>query len=206
MNPLINNSGDTNKLFPVFLKLENLPVLIVGGGTIALEKLTAILENSPQTEIRLVAITISEVIKNLAVNLPNIQLTEKSFSIDELNGVTIVIVAINDPIESQRIRDLAKQNGKLVNVADKPDMCDFYLSSIVKKGNLKIAISTNGKSPTIAKRLKEVFLELLPDELEGVLNNMQQIRNKLSGDFSSKVRKLNSITKTLVRKHDDLES
>ena len=206
MNPLINNSGDTNKLFPVFLKLENLPVLIVGGGTIALEKLTAILENSPQTEIRLVAITISEVIKNLAVNLPNIQLTEKSFSIDELNGVTIVIVAINDPIESQRIRDLAKQNGKLVNVADKPDMCDFYLSSIVRKGNLKIAISTNGKSPTIAKRLKEVFLELLPDELEGVLNNMQQIRNKLSGDFSSKVRKLNSITKTLVRKHDDLES
>jgi len=206
VNPLINNSGDTNKLFPVFLKLENLPVLIVGGGTIALEKLTAILENSPQTEIRLVAITISEVIKNLAVNLPNIQLTEKSFSIDELNGVTIVIVAINDPIESQRIRDLAKQNGKLVNVADKPDMCDFYLSSIVKKGNLKIAISTNGKSPTIAKRLKEVFLELLPDELEGVLNNMQQIRNKLSGDFSSKVRKLNSITKTLVRKHDDLES
>ena len=206
MKPLSSNSGDTNKLFPVFLKLENLPVLIVGGGTIALEKLTAILENSPQTEIRLVAITISEVIKNLAVNLPNIQLTEKSFSIDELNGVTIVIVAINDPIESQRIRDLAKQNGKLVNVADKPDMCDFYLSSIVRKGNLKIAISTNGKSPTIAKRLKEVFLELLPDELEGILNNMQQIRNKLSGDFSSKVRKLNSITKTLVRKHDDLES
>ena len=64
---------------------------------------------------------------------------------------------------SSQIRDEAKSRGKLVNVADKPELCDFYLSSVVKKGDLKIAISTNGKSPTTAKRLKEVLQEALPD-------------------------------------------
>jgi siroheme synthase-like protein len=53
----------------------------------------------------------------------------------------------------------------LVNVADTPDQCDFYLSSIVQKGNLKIAISTNGKSPTVAKRIKEVLHDAIPGEL-----------------------------------------
>jgi uncharacterized protein len=205
VKPSNNSSGDVNKLFPVFLKLENLPVLIVGGGTIALEKLNAILENSPQTEIRLVALIISEAVKKLAADHPNIQLKEKIFSETDLDGIHIVIIAINDPVISQQIRDKAKQNGKLVNVADKPDMCDFYMSSIIRKGNLKIAISTNGKSPTIARRLKEVFSEMLPDELEAVLNNMQQIRNKLSGDFSSKVRTLNTITESLVEKNDETQ-
>jgi uncharacterized membrane protein YfcA len=82
----------------------------------------------------------------------------------------------------------------LVNIADKPDLCDFYLGSIVKKGSLKIAISTNGKSPTIAKRLRETFTETIPNEMDHVLDNMQNIRNQLKGDFNYKVKELNKIT------------
>jgi hypothetical protein len=82
-------------------------------------------------------------------------------------------------------------------------MCDFYLSSVVKKGNLKIAISTNGKSPTIAKRIKEVINDSIPDEIEDLLNNMQAIRNNMDGDFAEKVRKLNELTKMLVTKEGD---
>jgi siroheme synthase (precorrin-2 oxidase/ferrochelatase) len=67
----------------------------------------------------------------------------------------------------------------------------------VQKGNLKIAISTNGKSPTIAKRVKEFLNETLPDEIDDLLSNMQQIRNKMSGDFAEKVKQLNEITKKL---------
>src|SRR4029078_13196177 len=110
----------------------------------------------------------------------------------------IVIAPVNDITTSKRISDDAKQKGKLINVADKPELCDFYLGSIVTKGSLKLAISTNGKSPTIAKRLKEVFNELLPEELDEVLNNVQQIREKLKGDFQNKVQQLNEITKVLV--------
>jgi siroheme synthase-like protein len=92
---------------------------------------------------------------------------------------------------------LANEKKLLVNVADTPELCDFYLGSIVQKGNLKIAISTNGKSPTIAKRIKEVLNETIPDEIESLLQNMQGIRNKMSGDFAEKVKQLDELTKKL---------
>ena len=85
-------------------------------------------------------------------------------------------------------------------MADKPELCDFYLSSVVKKGDLKIAISTNGKSPTVAKSLKEQINEMMPDEIGDVLENMQVIRKGLNGDFAAKVKHLNEITNVLAAK------
>jgi siroheme synthase (precorrin-2 oxidase/ferrochelatase) len=70
----------------------------------------------------------------------------------------------------------------------------FLLRFDCKKGSLKIAISTNGKSPTIAKRLRETFTETIPDEMDHVLDNMQNIRQQLKGDFDYKVQELNKIT------------
>ena len=188
----------SNNLFPVFLKLENLRLLIVGGGYVGMEKLEAVISNSPGTAITLVAIQISDAIKEVAKQFPNITLTEKPYDISDLANNDIVIAAINDPVVSQQVVTDAKSKKILVNAADKPDLCDFYLSSVVKKGNLKIAISTNGKSPTIAKRVKEVLNETLPDEIDALLDNMQSIRNKLSGDFAEKVNQLNELTKSLV--------
>ncbi|GEO10434.1 TSUP family transporter [Segetibacter aerophilus] len=190
----------TNNLFPVFLKLEQMRLLIVGGGNIGLEKLTTVLQNSPSTKINLVSIKIAEDIKQLAIRHSNIQLQEKAFEENDLFSADIVITALSDHRASEEICSLAKKHGKLINAADKPDLCDFYLGSVVKKGSLKIAISTNGKSPTIAKRLKEVISNMLPDEMENVLENMQSLRNGLQGDFNEKVKKLNDLTKVLVTK------
>src|SRR5690606_1247648 len=113
----------------------------------------------------------------------------------------MIIVAVNNPALSADIRKEAREMGKLVNVADKPELCDFYLSSVVRKGNLKIAISTNGRSPTIAKRLKEIFTDMLPDQLDAVLDNMHVLRSRLNGSFSEKVARLNEITDVLVKEH-----
>lgn len=192
------NDKEMNRLFPVFLKLENLSVLIVGGGKIGLEKLSALLFNSPETNIKIVAITISEEVRELAANYPNVELKERVFLPLDVDNRDVVIVAIDDKKESKRIRDIVKEKKKLVNVADKPELCDFYMGSIVQKGNLKIGISTNGKSPTIAKRLKDLFDELLPQEIDELLDNMQSIRNRLKGDFNDKVNQLNAITKDFV--------
>src|SRR6185503_19476294 len=117
-----------------------------------------------------------------------------------LEGADIVIVAVNDIPAATRIKGDTRRAGLLVNVADKPELCDFYLSSVVRKGHLKIAISTNGKSPTIAKRLKEEIGSMIPDEMDNVLDNMQTIRQRMNGDFSEKVRQLNDLTKVLVAK------
>lgn len=194
------NDKETNRLFPVFLKMESLSVLVVGGGKIGLEKLNAILSNAPSTDIRLVSIKISDEIKALAGTHSNLKLIERVFLAEDVTGSNIVIIAIDDKTESKRIRDIAKKWGKLVNVADKPELCDFYMGSIVQKGNLKIGISTNGKSPTIARRMKEMLNELLPEELDELLENMQEIRSKLSGDFTEKVTTLNAITRDFTLK------
>lgn len=187
-----------NNLFPVFLKLEKLHVLIVGGGYVGAEKLRAVLQNSPAAKITIVARNFNSEVCALSDEHDNIQLLQKSYEATDINGADIIIAAVDDVNTSTQIANNAHAIGKLVNVADKPALCDFYLSSVVKKGNLKIAISTNGKSPTIAKRLKEVLNETLPPQLDDVLSNMEHIRHSLKGDFSAKVHQLNKITRTLA--------
>jgi uncharacterized protein len=197
--------ADKNRLFPVFLKLEDLEVLVVGAGKVGLEKLTAILNNAPGSSVTVVATEISDPVKQLAVSYPGVKLIEKAFEPEDLDEKEIVIVTVNDKDTSNYIRVLSKQKKLLVNVADTPELCDFYLGSIVDKGNLKIAISTNGKSPTIAKRMREQLTELIPDEIEGVIQNMHTIRQDLKGDFAEKVRQLDDLTKLLVAKQTKLD-
>lgn len=184
----------SNSLYPIFLKIENLSLLIIGGGRISLEKLESVLGNSPETSIRLVAKEIIPEVRALQNQYPNITLHERPYNNNDFKNTDLAIVAVNDIVLAEQIKEQAHQNSVLVNIADKPDLCDFYLGSIVKKGSLKIAISTNGKSPTIAKRLRETFTETIPDEMDHVLDNMQNIRNQLKGDFNYKVKELNKIT------------
>ncbi len=197
--PLAGNElpSDGNRLFPVFLKLENLSLLIVGGGYVGMEKLSVVLQNAPGGKIRIVASQISEEIRDLVAGKDNVLLIERPYQSSDIDDADIVFAAVNEASVSRRVSSDAKAKGKLVNAADKPALCDFYLGSIVQKGNLKIAISTNGKSPTIAKRVKELLNETLPDEIDELLGNMQLIRNKMSGDFAEKVKQLNEITKNL---------
>ena len=195
------NIPDQNKLFPVFLKLENLQLLIVGGGYVGFEKLNAVLQNAPSAPIKLVAREFSQDTREFASNYPNVVLVEKEYEDSDLTeNIDVVIVAVNDPVLSSRVQADAKAKHRLVNVADKPHLCDFYLGSVVQKGSVKIAISTNGKSPTIAKRLREVLENLLPDEMESLLDNMTEIRQQLKGDFEEKVKQLNELTSGLVAK------
>ena len=191
------NEPQSNRLFPVFLKLENLSLLIVGGGYVGMEKLSVVLQNSPGGKIKIVATQISNEIKELVAGRNNIQLVERAYECADVDDADIVIAAVNDVTVSSQVSRDAKAKGKLINAADKPDLCDFYLGSIVQRGNLKIAISTNGKSPTIAKRVKEVLNETIPNEIDDLLLNMQSIRNKMGGDFAEKVKQLNEITKKL---------
>lgn len=190
---------EENQLFPVFFKLHRLQVLIVGGGNIGYEKANAILDNCPDTSLTIVSIEFLPQLETLARSFPNVTLIQKPFSCGDLLGKDLVIAATNNRELNNCIWEKAKGSRVLINVADTPELCDFYLGSVVKKGNLKIAISTNGKSPTIAKRLKQVLQEAIPDTLDEVLNKLHLIRDRLKGDFTSKVKQLNHITEVLVK-------
>jgi uncharacterized protein len=186
-----------NKLFPVFLKLENFRVLIIGGGKVALEKVSAVLNNSPQTKVTLVATTVSDELKALSEQHKNFVIHQRSFIESDLDNVDFAIAAVNNKELSKTIKQLAKAKNILTNVADTPDQCDFYLGSIVQKGDVKIAISTNGKSPTVAKRIRETFEESFPNEINEAIENLTKIRQHLNGDFAEKVKQLNEITAVL---------
>jgi len=190
-----------NNLFPIFLKLENLHTLIVGGGYVGLEKLTAVLDNSPLAKVTLVSPEIRQEILDIASLNSRINLIPRKFEDEDLSAKDLVIVATNDKEENKRIWQYARSLHILTNVADTPPICDFYLSSVVRKGNLKVAISTNGMSPTFAKRLKEVLGEALPDNLDTAMEQLKAVRDMLKGDFAYKVEELNRITAVLTTKN-----
>ncbi len=193
------DSRAQNNLFPVFLKLESLNTLVIGGGNVALEKLTAVFQNSPEARVKLVAKEINPQVRSF-IKDKGITFSERSFVPDDLNDTDLVIIAINDKNASKEIHEICKKKRILANVADTPEYCDFYLASIMQKGNLKIAVSTNGKSPTIGKRIRDVLAEAFPDEIDEVLDHMENIRNELKGNFSEKVRTLNKVTEGLAKK------
>ena len=190
---------ERNNLFPVFLKLESLETLIIGGGHVGLEKLSAILKNSPTAKISLVARTIQEPIKALAEQHENVRLFERNFKLWDLWNKDLVILATNNRSLNETIRKFARSRRLLINVADTPELCDFYLGSVVTKGNLKIGISSNGKSPTISKRIREYLEEALPEETNELLDNMNKILEQIKGDFNHKVKVLNVVIVSFLK-------
>ena len=152
---------ERNELYPIFLKLNQLNVLIVGGGNVGLEKLSFLLKSSPNANVEVVAPVFLPELVALVQNHPSVKLTYKKFNRWMLRKRNIVIACTDDLKVNKKVYDLSRKRYLICNIADTPNLCDFYLGGIVTKGNVKIAISTNGKSPTTAKRLREFFEEII---------------------------------------------
>lgn len=194
---------DGNVLFPVFLKLNKIQTVLVGGGNVGLEKLEALLKNDPNANVRLVAPEIQDKIKEIASQSNSIVLIERKVRRSDLRNADLLILATDNYSLHERLKKKAEKLRLLTNVADTPELCDFYLGSTVKKGDLKIGISTNGKSPTFSKRFRQVLEEILPDSTPELLDQLKTIRDRLKGDFQSKVEKLNELTSIMVKDKDE---
>jgi len=188
-----------NPLYPVFFKLDRLQMLVVGAGEVGYEKIYFILKSSPNANITIVAPWAREEVSEL-INNDNYQIKwmQRKFETNDVDGFDLIVAATNFPEVNQEVYSAAKAKRKLINVADTPELCDFYLGSIVTRGNLKVAISTNGKSPTFAKRFRQVLEDVLPDDSAALVENLKLFRDRLKGDFSHKVEELNKITSSLL--------
>lgn len=193
-----------NPLYPIFLKIHTLDVLIVGAGQVGHEKLSFILKSSPDANITMVAPWVSDEVRNLLINNPDnkVKIVNREFEAEDVAGKDMVIAATDISPLNHRVHKISKAFGVLVNVADTPALCDFYLGSIVTRGNLKVAISTNGQSPTFAKRFRQVLEDILPENTDGLLSNLKVLRDRLKGNFTYKVQKLNELTSSLVEKSE----
>ena len=118
-------------MFPVFLKLNELRVLLVGAGNVGLEKLTAMLNNSPAVNLTVVAEEVSLEVLNLAAAYPQVRIVNRSFEPADLDDKDLVVVATGNAALNSEIRALVRERHLLINVADQPALCDFYLGSIV---------------------------------------------------------------------------
>ncbi|SRR5690554_611541 len=187
----------TNTLFPIFLRTDRLRILIIGGGSVAEEKLHFLFKNSPDAHVTLVAPSISKTVLGYQDSF-DISYHKRKYQSGDIDFGDLVIAATDIPELNQQVRLDARAAGKLINVADKPDLCDFYLGGVVTKGDIKIAISTNGKSPTLAKRLRQLLEINLPDELNTLADHLNRTRSLFGKDFKRKVEKLNSLTASLI--------
>jgi siroheme synthase-like protein len=163
-------------LFPIFLKLEGRPCLIVGAGNVALEKITSLL--LADAAIRVVAPTACDAIENLAA-ARRIQLKRRDFEESDLEDQTLVVTATNSREINHSVYLAAQRRGLLCNSVDDPPNCDFYFASIVQRGNLQIAISTAGESPALAQRLRHEIDAQLPQGTGEWVENLGNLRREI---------------------------
>ncbi|MDZ7614340.1 MAG: bifunctional precorrin-2 dehydrogenase/sirohydrochlorin ferrochelatase [Flavobacteriaceae bacterium] len=190
---------EKNELYPVFLKVNTLETLIVGAGNVGLEKLGFLLKSSPNARVTVVAKNFHPELAALALQ-HKVNTIKASYDPVFLEAKHLVIACTDDPDLNIQVYMDCRIRNILVNVADKPTYCDFYMGGIVTRGNLKLAISTNGKSPTTAKRLRQFFEEVIPEDINELLENLNVFRNTIKGDFEEKVNTLNDLTKGLISK------
>ena len=175
-------------------------MLIVGGGNVGLEKLSFLLKSSPNANVEVVAPRFLPELVDLINKHDSVKLTMKKFKKKMLKKRHMVIACTDDLEVNKRIFELCRERYLICNIADTPELCDYYLGGIVTKGNVKIAISTNGKSPTTAKRLREFFEEIIPDDISQMVLNLNEYRKTLKGDFEEKVQRMNEVTASLKNK------
>ena len=188
---------DRNNLYPIFLKCSQLEILLIGGGFVAEEKLHFLTKSSPDARVTLVAPLIREGTEALARTC-GARLIRARYHAGYLQDKHLVIAATDDPTVNEAIYEDCRRRNILVNVADNPPLCDFYMGGIVTKGHVKVAISTNGQSPTTAKRLREFFEDVLPEDISQLVANLNAYRRTLKADFDAKVQEMNRVTRRLV--------
>src|SRR3990170_8416323 len=137
-------------LFPIFVKLEGRPVLLVGAGPVGESKIGGLL--SAGAVVTVVAPDATPAIQTLAGD-GKIFWHQRTFDPSDLNGITLVVAAVSKDVAGL-IYDQAQIRGVLVNSVDDPDNCDFYYPSVVNRGDFQIAISTAGHSPALAQRIR----------------------------------------------------
>ena len=171
--------------YPVFVDLDSQKVLVVGGGEVAERKIKTLLIYG--CRISVISPLLTPFLKELAVKRTIHHLPYESLS-KSLDDAFMVIAATDDPEVNRQIASQAKEKGLLVNAVDQPGDCNFIMPSIVRRGNLQIAISTAGKSPALAKKLRREMEGMFGPEYDSFTELLGVIREELlsRGQASSK--------------------
>lgn len=161
------------RYFPICLDLKERPVLVVGGGTIAEGKTLQLVD--AQAKVYLVSLTITDKLRQLVADRV-LTFWQREFRETDLENKILVISATDKQSVNETVAKAAAARGLLCNIVDQPALCNFITPSLLTRGDLQISISTSGKSPTVAQRVKREISELIGEEYEILLEIAAALR------------------------------
>lgn len=163
-------------LFPIFLKLTGRPCIVIGAGHLAESKIESLL--AANARVTVIAPAASERIVAMA-DAGDVAWHRRDYAVGDLGGQFLVVAATNVPAVNRAVFAEAEATGVLINAVDDPPFCDFYFPSVVRRGDLQIAISTAGHSPALAQRLRKEINALLPLDAGDWLGELGNLRREV---------------------------
>ena len=174
-----------NQHYPIVLKLMGEKCTVIGGGKVAERKVNALLDCG--AKVRLISPFVTDSLLNMA-RLSKINWEERDYRSGDLSGIRIAFIAIGDEEVTLQCRKEADDTGTFLNVADKPEWCDFILPSLHRQGDLMLMVCTTGNSPMLAKRIR------------------QELETSYGPSYGAVVKALGRIREDLVCKMEDQKS
>jgi len=164
------------RYYPVNLDIRDRHCLVVGGGSVGTRKIKTLLDCGGRVTV--ISLEVSAALDTLARS-GRVELKQRAYSQSDLEDVFLVIGATDDQDLNRRISSDAARQNLLCNIADRPEICNFILPSIVSRGDLTISISTAGQSPAMAKTLRKSLEQQFGTEYADMLRLMGAVRKKL---------------------------
>ena len=162
--------------YPIFLELKGRPCLVVGGGQVAARKVEGLL--AAGARVTVVSPTLDPELAKLKAERRIVHVDRQYQRVD-LKAYAVVIAATDDAATNERVAADARQSGVLVNVVDEPALCDFIVPSVVRRGDVVLAISTGGLSPALARWLRQELESYLSDDFERLAQLLAEVRGEL---------------------------
>jgi len=166
----------TPRLYPLFLKLSGHPVLVVGGGTIARRKIESLLESG--AEVCVVSPKVVPEVESM-VEAGRVEWVQSPFEPTHLAGKRLVVAASSSQSVNELVAQTARDMNIWINTVDVPELCDFYVPSVVDRNPLLIAVSTMGQAPAFARKLRKELETLFPPTLGDYVGHLGDIRESL---------------------------
>ena len=163
--------------FPIYLDMSRRRCLVIGGGAVAERKIAALLETG--AEVTVLAPDVTDVVAGLSKQNA-IRFTARCYEAGDLDGFELAFVATDDPQVNAAVYREGRSRGVWVNSADDPARCDFILPSVLRRGDLTVAVSTGGTSPALARTVREELELYFTQEYESLAKLAAEVRKELS--------------------------
>ena len=190
------------KYYPVNLNIKNKMCIVIGGGKVAERKILSLLDC--KADVTVISPKVTRFIQKLS-DESKISILKRYFRKEDLKEAFLVIAATNSSRINRKIIQEANKRKILINVVDSPELCDFIMPSLIRRGDLLITISTGGKAPALSKKLRIMLEEIIGEEYEIILDKLAGFRDELKTKSLSQKKRKEILEKVISQLNSEFE-